>query len=102
MSEPILLDPLYKLHEGDSENRKLVIQRSQEIPDDFLDMCRAERLASANAPIGNFMRVASIPVVVVEKWLREGFDIHKESAKAIVARLRAEDLSVFLTTNRRI
>jgi len=97
-----LIDPTYKLHEGDSEHRKLVIQRNQEIPDDFLDMCRAERLASTHAPIGNFMKVASIPTVIVEKWLREGFDINKEPVKATVARLRAEDLSAFLTTTRRV
>ena len=97
-----LIEPLYTFHEGDSEDRKLVIQRTQEIPDDFLDTCRQERLAQAAGPVGNFMKVASIPTVIVEKWLREGFDIHKESAKAIVARLRAEDLSAFLTTNRRI
>ncbi len=99
---PTLIEPKYDFHTGDSEHRKLVIQRTQEIPSSFLDELRDERLHSDAAPIGNFMRVASIPTVVVEKWLREGFDIHKESAKAIVARLRAEDLSAFLTTSRRV
>lgn len=98
----ILIDPTYDFIEGDSEHRKLVIQRTQELPSAFLDGLRDERLTSTSAPIGNFMKVASIPTVVVEKWLREGFDIHKESAKAIVNRLRAEDLSAFLTTTKRL
>lgn len=99
---PTLIEPKIKFHEGDSENRKLVIESTQEIPASFLDACGDYRLASVNAPCGNFMKVASIPTGVVEKWLREGFDIQKEPIRATVARLKAEDLSAFLTTSKRI
>ena len=50
------------------------------------------------------MRVASIPVVVVEKWMREGFDIMsgKHTAAEIVKRLKQENLDAFLTTEKSV
>lgn len=95
-----IIDTTYKFIEGDSENRKLVIERHQEIPDDHLKALADQRLASSSAPTGNFMKLCSIPTSVVEKWLREGFDIYKEPAKAIVARLKMEDLNAFMATNK--
>ena len=100
MSEPTILDTEYKLIEGDSESNKLGIVRAQEIPSSFLDDLKEQRLSSNSAPTGNFMKLASIPTSVVETWKRQGFDIHKESAKAIVARLRKENLDAFLATNK--
>jgi len=54
--------------------------------------------------MGDFHRVASIPTVVVEKWMREGFNIWDKNVKAseIVSRLKAEHLDGFLTTTKRI
>ena len=39
-------------------------------------------------------------VVVVEQWLKQGFDVYKESPKAIIKRLRQENLEAFLTSNK--
>ena len=78
------------------------IQRNQEVTSEHLDTLRDERTASANTRAKEMHRVASVPVAVVEKWLSEGFDIYKESAKAIVARLHAEDLSAFVATSKRL
>ena len=54
--------------------------------------------------MGDFERIASIPTVVVEKWMREGFNIWDKNVKAseIVARLNKENLQAFLTTTKRI
>ena len=50
-------------------------KHTQVISDDFLTSLKEQRNASKDQREGEFMRVASIPVVVVEKWMREGFDI---------------------------
>ena len=48
------------------------------------------------------MRVASVPVAVHEQWLREGFDMFKESARDIVKRLQDQDLQAFITTKKQV
>lgn len=80
----------------------LFIQRSQEIPQHLLDSIAERRKDSAGKREGNFMKVASIPTVVVEKWLSEGFDIFDPNVngREIVKRLKAENLDAFLTTDK--
>jgi hypothetical protein len=75
---------------------------TQTIDHDFLAGLRDTRTNSANVREGEMHRVASVPVAVVDKWLREGFDIFKETPRAIVARLNAEDLGVFITTSKAV
>ena len=48
------------------------------------------------------MRVASIPTAVVEKWMREGFNLWEADGKEIVRKLKAEHLDMFLATEKRI
>ena len=50
------------------------------------------------------MSVAQIPTIVVEKWMREGFDIFsgEHTAAEIVARLKKENLHAFLTTEKNV
>lgn len=79
----------------------LLVRKDQEITSDFLDQLADDRLAS-KAPAGDFHKIASIPVVVVEKWLREGFDIYREDAKAILKKLRDEDLTAFIATTKKV
>jgi hypothetical protein len=70
-----------------------------------MDGLKRERDASRGQREGNFMRVASIPTVVVEKWRREGFDIMSDrniTGAEIVSRLKAENLDGFLTTDKSI
>lgn len=52
--------------------------------------------------MGDMERCASIPTAVVEKWMREGFDVFTAPAREIIARLRRENLEAFITTNKRI
>ena len=80
----------------------LFIKKDQYISDDFLSRNADSRFLSSQSRAGEYHRFASVPVVVVEKWLKEGFDIYKESAKAIVKRLKQENLEAFLTSNKSI
>lgn len=79
----------------------LLVRKDQEITSDFLDQLADDRLASKGMS-NDFHKLASIPVVVVEKWLREGFDIYREDAKAILKKLRDEDLTAFIATTKRV
>ena len=80
----------------------LVIERYQEIPQSFLDNLRAEKANSKSVREGQTMRVASIPVSVVEKWMREGYDFHNATAAQIVAKLKQENLDDFITTQKSV
>lgn len=84
------------------EGDEVIVKHSQEIPDWFLTEIADARNAQDNAPMGDFCRVAVVPEETVDRWKREGFDIYKEPAQAIVSRLKAEELTAFLTTTKRI
>jgi len=84
------------------QGEDVVRKSTQYIPDDYLRSLKTERDNSMNQREGDFMRVASIPVAVVEKWTREGFDIYQVSGKEILKKLREEDLDAFITTKKSI
>lgn len=102
MTTTELINPDVSFEEDSDE--KLVIKKEQSIPQSFLDRLKTARDDSANNKMGDYHRVASIPTVVVEKWMREGFNIWDKNvtAKEIVARLKLEHLDGFLTTTKRI
>ena len=80
-------------------------KHTQELSDDFLTGLKEQRNASKDQREGEFMRVASIPTIVVEKWMREGFNILTDrniTGADIVKRLKAENLDAFLTTDKSI
>lgn len=89
------------------------IVSEQQIPQSFLDRVAAKRDAQdartfAQLTTGDEIEkihLARIPVAVVNKWRREGFDlfqaIHDPNGAAIIlAKLRAEDLTAFQTTSK--
>ena len=82
----------------------LGIQRTQEFPEHYwkgLQWAREQQ--TNNRRCGELHKVADIPAVFVELWLRrDGFDVMKEDAKSIVKKLYAENLSDFVTTSRRV
>ena len=80
----------------------LVIEKYQEIPRSFIDGLRAEKANSKSVREGEMQRVASIPVVVVDKWIAEGFDFQNATAKQILAKLRMENLDAFITTEKQV
>jgi hypothetical protein len=77
----------------------LFVKKEQYISDEFLQ-ANADARFDSKERSREFHRFASVPVVVVEQWLKQGFDVYKESPKAIVKRLRAENLEAFLTSNK--
>tara|TARA_Y100000589_G_scaffold301119_1_gene311799 strand:- start:1754 stop:2056 length:303 start_codon:yes stop_codon:yes gene_type:complete len=82
----------------------LFIKKQQEIPDDFLTANKNARIQSSNAPMGNYHKLASIPVIVADKWMKEGFNIYDGSVtpKEIIKKLKEENLEAFLTSNKSI
>ena len=84
----------------DGEN--VIRKNTQYIPDEYLRSLQSAREDSMGQREGEYMRVASIPVAVVEKWKREGFDIYQVDGKEILKRLREENLDAFITTNKSI
>jgi len=80
----------------------LLVRKEQEITPEFLKALEEDRQYSSSNRAGEYHKLASIPVVVVEKWLREGFDIYREDAKSILKKLRDEDLTAFIATTKRI
>jgi len=85
------------LQEGD----RVTFKNTQNITTAFLDDLRDSRNASTETREKDFQRVASIPVVVHEQWLREGFDLYKASVKEITKRLRDQSLDYFMATDKR-
>lgn len=78
----------------------LAIKRVTQFSDEFLASLRSERDAKAHLRARDIDRVASVPTHVADIWLRQGFNIYAESPKAIVARLRSENLECFLTSSK--
>lgn len=86
----------------DENSEGLVIERYQEIPQSFLDRLKAERDNSSSVREGETMRVASIPVAIVEQWMRQGYDFYNATAAELVAKLKQENLDYFITTEKQI
>jgi hypothetical protein len=93
-----IIDPNVSFDDVDD---KLLIRKDQTITQEFLEGIKEDRLAS-NSRAGEYHKVASVPTVVVEKWLREGFDIWRETPQAILKKLRSENLDAFIATTKRI
>jgi|688.fasta_scaffold985553_2 hypothetical protein len=102
MTKTTLIDLTVTISED--SDASVVVKKEQPIPQSFLDRLKTFRDDSSNRRMGDFERIASIPTVVVEKWMREGFNIWDKNVKAseIVARLNKENLQAFLTTTKRI
>jgi len=79
-------------------------KHTQEISQSFLDNVAEQRNRSREQRENEFMSVAQIPTIVVEQWMREGFDIFsgEHSAAEIVKRLKRENLDAFLTTEKSV
>jgi len=86
------------------EAGNLVRTDSQQISQGFLDDLKDKRNNSTKKREGDFQHVASIPVIFVEKWKKEGFDIMDGSVpfKEIIKKLKAENLDGFMATEKSI
>lgn len=84
------------------QGNDVIRKHTQTISQSFLDDLKDSRNASKDQREGEFMRVASIPTIVVEQWLREGFNIWEATGPEIVKRLRDQNLEGFMATEKRI
>ena len=80
----------------------LYIEHHQNITQSFLDRLKDVRNGSTAAPAAEFHLAASIPTIVYEKWLREGYDVQQEPINKTLARLRNEHLDAFIATDKRL
>lgn len=87
-----------------NDDDNLLIRRQQDIPPDFWDRLKQTKKIQDEAPAGEFLKVASIPAVVVEEWYAQGFNIFDKNVtlKEILARLRMEDKDNLITTSRQL
>ena len=90
------------IHVGHSDDQ-LVLQHAQEIPEDWRTMlARMKREAWENRRNSEHIRVASVPVIFIHKWLQEGFNAYQEPVQEVVKRLQRDDLTEFLATEKRV
>lgn len=76
---------------------------TQDIPKAYLDELADYRKAQTRMQrCREYHRVASIPVIIVHEWLKDGFDVFRASAKEIIKRLHRDNLTAFITTEKRI
>lgn len=91
------------------------IVSEQYIPQSFLDNVKAKREWQDSSTFSQLTKgdeiekihLARIPVAVVNKWRREGFDLYQlissgdQNASALIlAKLRSEELTAFQTTSK--
>lgn len=87
----------------DDVDDKITIAHSQHIPASFISTLKSEKMDSVRTPTGDFYRVASIPVSVVEDLLRKyNFDVMQEPAHQTLKILKRYHLDAFITTDKRI
>lgn len=78
------------------EEKKLVIKRTQDV-EPFIEASKKAMAQETSwrpfaAPGDKMYRVASIPNIIVEQWLKEGFDIFDPSnEKALMKRLNSPE-----------
>ncbi len=100
-TEPFIHDKTVTFHD-DPMTDQLGFVHTQHIPDDFVAALKRDKMDSARAPTGDFYRVASIPVSVVEDLLLKGYDVHKEPVRDTIRMLKLFGLDAFITTDKRI
>lgn len=67
-----------------------------------MDQLRSLKADSVSKREGNFMLVASVPVIIHHEWLKQGYDMTREPYKKTLARLRALSLDSFIVTNKSV
>lgn len=90
-------------HDFHDDTSGLIIEKHQEIPEEFLSQLKGIKADSGSVREKNFMHVAAVPVAVHELWMkRDGYDCTREPIRETVRRLRKEQLDDFILTNKRI
>lgn len=84
----------------EEEGSNLIIAKEQDITDDYIQDLKDARFGSKNARAGEYHRAASIPVILHEKWMAEGYNCMEEPIRKTIARLKAEGLDYFITSDK--
>jgi hypothetical protein len=77
------------------------VRYEQEITSEFLQELQ-DRFVGTSDPTGELLCAAVIPTAIVDRWMREGFNVFEEPVAKSVARLRAENMQKFILTSKRI
>lgn len=85
---------------------RAIFKRTQEIDDHFLGSIADHRVDTSSdfTPMGDMYLAASIPTVVVEQWMAEGFNIFDPNNKLedIMKRLQRDDMERLIATDKRL
>jgi hypothetical protein len=103
LKQPHVIDELIEFKEDYTDpvaGTQLVIQRTHDIPDDHISQLKRDKIDTLHTPMGDWYRVASIPISVVQKWDREGFKIEDHNIHEVLKRLNKESLDAFITTRK--
>lgn len=84
------------------QGEDLIIEKSQYLPQWWLDQLKDARFDSKTGSMGDYHRAASIPQSLHEQWLAQGYDCTKEPIRKTIAKLKHEGLDAFITTDRQI
>jgi len=78
------------------------MRSGQVIPMAFTDEIKSYRDEVSAGSCPNYHKVASIPAIFVTKFMKEGFNVYKESPRAVIAYLKRHGLEDFIATNKRV
>lgn len=81
-----------------------VLKQTQIFPDSYWDGLQwAREQQSKHSRCREFHRVASIPTIFIELWMRrDGFDALRAPLKEVIKKLHQEHLTDFITTEKRV
>lgn len=98
-----LIDASTRLVLNDDASEATII-RTQTVDDSLLERISDSRLANQHAQMGDMVHAASIPAAIVDKWFSEGFNIFDPNVgvEAILKRLRLEDMSRLIATDKQL
>ncbi len=101
-----LIDSTDRLHMTVDEKTGILgghIETFQEIPDSFLRDLADKKTDQDGLFAPDEILVCSVPAAIVDQWIREGFNILADrniTPEMIVARLKATDMTKFITTSK--
>lgn len=101
MNKDLDQTPLHEVKVDFTENTDgLVVEKTQELPEWWLQSLKDQRFESKNRRAGEYHKAASIPAALHEQWLTQGYDCTKEPIRKTLAKLKAEGLDAFITSDK--
>lgn len=102
---PFFMDIKTTFHDNPDNEAQALIHQSQDV-EPYLEYAKAMRNDEEYTRQGiknNFWHVGTLPMIVVARWAKEGFDITTADTKSLMAKIQSDPMAQgFLTTNKRI